>query len=466
MGFLGYTQEEQLTKLSLDTDAVDWGNGLPLDVLALVANLGGISDTLSMRGVNKCWQQGFELGVQNIKIHFNDRMLPAGGEVAVRFPGLTNLDLGEVRMSAKDWLKNMRGIASLNSLSLGQRFPPNDKHRISNSLATNLTRDALEHLRGLPLTCLNLNGCTTFGDVALEFFQGIPLRVLDLSRCQFLSKDGMGNLIGMPLSVLRLRECRGISPEGLDGLKGMPLSELDLTGSVSLLCDAGLDCLRGLPLTVLHLGLVGGDPWGWLGLQQGSSPLTDLGLENLQTMPLVTLTLRGLDGITDSGLENLKGMALTSLSICECSAITLGCMELFVGMPFTQLELRDFNDDISGQLRFLKEMPLTSLDLGGCDPVQYPAFEMAPGSLCDLKFLPLTHLGLAGEKNLTTADLADLSNVPLTSLDIGYCRNVSGAMLEETLRRLPSLKRLRLVGCGNVDADCLNRLWRVYQLWH
>lgn len=67
---------------------VDWEKGLPLDMLALVATLGGLHETNAMRGVCKTWQHGFESGVKSIKIKFGAKMLPSGGKAAQRFPAL------------------------------------------------------------------------------------------------------------------------------------------------------------------------------------------------------------------------------------------------------------------------------------------------------------------------------------------------------------------------------------------
>lgn len=78
---------------SAQVDGADWDKGLPSDVLAMVARAGGITEMKAMRGVSKQWQEGFELAVVSIKASLKTPSLPR--EVALRFPVLTSLDVGE-----------------------------------------------------------------------------------------------------------------------------------------------------------------------------------------------------------------------------------------------------------------------------------------------------------------------------------------------------------------------------------
>lgn len=60
--------------LNMGDLAVDWANGLPDDVLALVAKAGGLPDMKIMREVCTTWQSGFELGVKCIKLPEDSQM--------------------------------------------------------------------------------------------------------------------------------------------------------------------------------------------------------------------------------------------------------------------------------------------------------------------------------------------------------------------------------------------------------
>lgn len=102
-----------------DSLVVDWGEGLPPDVLALVAKAGGIQHLKSMRGVCKAWQQGFELGVTSIAIlKLYHPVLPPGLQAAQRFPELSLLKLGKSGTS-QEWLVTLSAFPKLRGLILG-----------------------------------------------------------------------------------------------------------------------------------------------------------------------------------------------------------------------------------------------------------------------------------------------------------------------------------------------------------
>lgn len=98
---------------------VGWSTGLPIDVLALVARAGGVSEMKRMRSVCKSWQEGFDLGVTGIGIcELQHPVLPSGVAAASRFPGLTQLDLG-CSAVGKDWLDHLGAFSKLEILTLG-----------------------------------------------------------------------------------------------------------------------------------------------------------------------------------------------------------------------------------------------------------------------------------------------------------------------------------------------------------
>lgn len=74
-------------------EEVNWGTGLPIDVLALVAR--GCSELRSMQLVNKTWKLGFDLSITTLKISRYRPAQPLGWEFADRFPCLTSLDISE-----------------------------------------------------------------------------------------------------------------------------------------------------------------------------------------------------------------------------------------------------------------------------------------------------------------------------------------------------------------------------------
>lgn len=133
----------------MDPSDVDWDKGLPEDVLALVANAGGIEEMKSMREVSKTWELGFELGVQAITIFgLEQPMLPPGLEAARRFPGLIKLDLGRSAAEiALPWLRNLRAFPKLRSLDLGQPCRYQDPFPDEKSLTLWLAGDATSVLQ-------------------------------------------------------------------------------------------------------------------------------------------------------------------------------------------------------------------------------------------------------------------------------------------------------------------------------
>lgn len=243
----------------LEENPVDWDKGLPPDVLALVAKAGGLEAMKQMRGVSSQWQEGFELGVNRIKVFLKGPLLPRGGKAALRFPMLSSLDLGD---SATDeaWLESLHAVCKLGSLVLGK-----DEELlwvdITKKLGGRLTDAGVQHLRGLALTNLHLGvfrGTDELTDVSLEALAGMPFTSLDLSWCSALTADGLQLLRDMPLRRLVLKECSTfLSEGGPEQLRGLPLTSLDLTRAgtedasedrCEVLSD-GFRALKGMPLT-------------------------------------------------------------------------------------------------------------------------------------------------------------------------------------------------------------------------
>lgn len=124
-----------------ESGSIDWDKGLPPDVLALVAQAGGIPEMKAMRRASKNWQGGYDLGVTGIRISsektpigFGDAsahprmMLEPEDEVGIygtRFPGLARLDVGDSSAN-ESWLRIFGAFPKLASLNLGnpRAFPP------------------------------------------------------------------------------------------------------------------------------------------------------------------------------------------------------------------------------------------------------------------------------------------------------------------------------------------------------
>ena len=103
----------------------------------------------------------------------------------------------------------------------------------------------------MPITQLNLCGCTQITDIGLGVLKGMPLTKLHLERCTEITDRGLKVLKGMLLTILNLERCKQITDVGLGVLKGMPLTQLYLGRSA--ITDVGLEALQDMPLTRLSL---------------------------------------------------------------------------------------------------------------------------------------------------------------------------------------------------------------------
>lgn len=426
---------------------------LPPDALVLVAHFVGIKEAKRMRGVCKGWQQGFELGVKHLRFHKKGQSPPppSPAEITRRFPGLISLDLGG---SAVDdaWLDD--AWPEDDSSDLASCTPPSTRNHDPNLLPllmesldlglnfqgpSHPCQSLLKPLGALPLTHLRLGGCLQLTDSSLKALKGLKLSVLDLT-------GGGDNL----------------TPVGLEHLRGMPLTELAMGGCNGLVCDAGMQCLRelGFPLNSLSLAFEHeGFPTGSLGLG-----LTDAGLEALQDLPLVSLSLRGCSGFTDGGLAFLADLPLTALSLSGCQGVR--------GVPGVK--------GARGR-RIWKIPTLTLLDvsftpgrpvLGGQlpRPPIPPSFFLDPveGVSRGLSTLSLNSCPWVNDRYLEYFDRL----TSLTSFDVGNCVNLTdiGARF---IMRMPFLVCLNIRGCPRVvtvECDpgceyCLQRWVSLTSAW-
>lgn len=352
---------------------VDWGNGLPPDALALLAKAGGVELMKAMLGVNKSWQQGFELGVSGVRVYPAGKLttptLPPGGKLAQRFPALECLDVAGSMSLDEAWLKDLKDFRKLHSLTLGT----SREFVVGIALAFRLTDAGLKYVQGLPLTHLDLRGCRGITDGGIDALKGLSLKLLDL------------------------RGCWEVSDEGLEVVKGMPLTHLALPGSSPRqgITAKGMEFLRGMPMEFLDLG--------------GCRKIEDAGLDALRGMPLKSLSLRGCERLTHEGLDVLSGMPLSHLDL-SFSGKVMVCDE---------------------GLRRLIGLPLTYLNL---EVGRRFAFDLSDGGLGALAGMPLRKLGLARNERISGAGFETLVGAPLTSLDIRYCNGIGKSGWESVLK--------------------------------
>lgn len=158
----------------------DWGEGLPVDLLALVA--GGRDDLKEMRSVRKTWQQGFESSVTVMRqrsygsgkidqdfIDFLEQGLPAlPSKFSERFPALTLLDLSHFPADEQS-LRNLAGLKHLRSLILGPEFFSTEGTdsglSVSEAEAGEWCPSGLTALAGLQLDHLSLRECSLVDQV-------------------------------------------------------------------------------------------------------------------------------------------------------------------------------------------------------------------------------------------------------------------------------------------------------------
>lgn len=389
-------------------EGVDWDNGLPADVLALVARAGGMEAMKHMRGVSRQWQEGFELGVKGIKVSPFGPPLPWEGEVAslVRFPAVNIVDLG-ISPADGACLKCIRAFPTLKSLVLGADWDLACTSIVEKCLASQLADSELQHLQGIPLTSLDLSFCVALTGEGLKHLQGMPLKHLSLCNCEKIVFGGqLKHLCGLPLTSLSLEGCydrcsderRLELSQELRVLRGMPLTDLSFRWG-GWLTNAGLDHLRGLPLTSLDLtstDVFEGDNaqnvidgmhilqrLPLLQLSLSSCGLKGVvGLEMLRGLKLVSLDLSYSHSLSDEGLSNLRCLPLTSLDLSHNSKLSDAGLKCLWGIPIAHLSLSNCVGFSSAGMEFLRDLPLKSLDLSSTK-ISDEGLGLAAGSAID-----------------------------------------------------------------------------------
>lgn len=408
----------------------DWDKGLPIELLADVASHSGGEPV--MRAVCKSWQQGFDTQAARIRLQSNSALRPLQplGPLSERFHSLTSLDIGSSQ-TAPSSLQLLRGNLKLSILVLGSRNPP--KWREPETLASQLADSDLQHLRGLPLSDLNLKGCTGLTEDGLGMLSELPLTRLHLARC--FKATELKFLDGLPL----LRDSSSpylfaATDAAVTRLASMPLTSLCLN---SVADQPFLAHLRGVPLT--HLGI------------RGAFPYHEGGVECLKEMPnLTSLNLSWTDhDFFDEALEELQGLSLKKLRIAHFCQMEGYALAYFSGSPLTELSLKGNFSLCDDGLEHLRGLPLAVLDLGGCTA-------LTMRGVAHLRGIPLTSLSLSGCKDLPNSALSFLQKLPLTHLSLNGCQKLTDTSLG-WLRKLP-LRVLDVRGCRLLTPEGIETL--------
>lgn len=317
----------------------------------------------------------------------------------------------------------------------------------------------LRALATIPLTTLNLSGCTDITD--LSPLKGMPLTQLDLTGLGGLSD--LGPLKETKTLVdLNLRNC--ISVLDLAPLAELPLKTLDLRGTrvVDLKPLASIKTLAVLDLgasLVRDLTPLAGKPLKWLNLDRskvnqlpGLAPLkgaplqflsfSETGVNDISPLAGAPLVTNLMDRTQVRDITVLKGMRLQHLSCFKTPVENVAPLE-----KMTSLRFLDLRESAITSIAPLAGMPLDILRLADTSIVDISPLQGAP-----LNF----ELDLSGTK---VASLDALRGAPLQFLNLSKTQIASVA----PLAGMP-LKVLRLDGLST-QPD-LNPLWDCQDLEH
>lgn len=392
---------------------VDWEKGLPLDILAIVAQSSSwqtLQGMQNMRVVCKYWQQGFEMAITRLRIgkrswHSGRNLIrpPTDGTFARRFPALTELDLGKCEMTEKQ-LVCLQGMTQLRSLVITDDVDEEEGYFYGIGVCSELTGTGLQHLRGVPLTSVDLFGCGELTDVGLRNLRRMPITTLNLRCCKRLTNAGLRYLEDkpMPLADLNLVNC-DFSDEGLKALRDLPLTSLKLRNNCRI-TDDGLRSLENLPLTKLDVSYLG---------------ITDRGLGFFRAMPLTDLCMSSCHEVCDAGLRVLLGLPIKFLDVSGCYRLTdSGLEHLGQLSDLSTLRLRYLVNLTEAGISSLKGAPLTDLNL--------KSSRVSGDVLLHLKgFSQLKCLSLNGWDTIKDEDLENIANLPLERLDISGCKHIT-----------------------------------------
>ena len=105
---------------------------------------------------------------------------------------------------------------------------PNLTHLFINSPI--IKDNALEHLKGMPLTSVDFSRCSILTNNALEHLKDMPLTCVNFSGWWKLTDKALEHLKDMPLTSVNFSGCWKLTDKALEHLKDMPLTSVNFSG--------------------------------------------------------------------------------------------------------------------------------------------------------------------------------------------------------------------------------------------
>jgi hypothetical protein len=290
---------------------------------------------------------------------------------------------------------------------------------------------------------LGLHGCVMDAATRTSLCASAPrLRALDLSKGSRVTAELLSQLVPcMPfLEELNLRDCSFIEDKALEHvskLRGLRWLDIGNCGEITnrgLLHLAALSQLQELCIN-------------------SCSSIGDAGLAHLANLPLTALDIGDCPEITHAGLVHLSKMPLVSLHLWGCLLDnplpgTAHGLSYLSDLKLQKLDLAYMGGDtFNDALVHLQAMPIQRLRLDG-------TAVLSDAGLAHLAKLPLKTLSLLGCKNITT--LVPLAGMPLVSLNLSLCRELR----DEELQHLASLHQLASLHLD--DNDWLSHVGLTY----
>ncbi len=356
---------------------------------------------------------------------------------------------------------------------------------------------SLKALTGIPLTTLNLSGCTDITD--LSVLKGMPLTRLELVGLAGLTDLGPLKE-NKTLTELNLQNC--VSVLDLGPLADLPLKRLDLRGTrVTDLKPLG-SCkqLAALDLgasQAREIGPLAGKPLKWLNLENSrvlslaslkGAPLqflsiNDTKINDISALAGAPLVTNLMDKTQVRDINALKGMRLQHLSCYKTPVEKVTPLE-----KMTSLRYLDLRESEITSIAPLAGMPLDILKLADTAIADISPLQGAPlnieldlsgtkvTSLDALRGAPLQYLNLSKTQ---IASVAPLANMPLKVLRLDglptqpdlnplwECQDLEQLSIPfpspsvVALRQLPKMKRIGY----NVPLDLWERVTTPQAFW-
>ena len=313
-----------------------------------------------------------------------------------KFTALELVDLSGHRILQGPELKALRGLKQLHELRLAS----------VNMLGDRGMKEVLELKR---LRVLDLGFCRSLTAAGVKILSEHPtLESLCVDGIQ-ITDETLADLKALPLVALRIRGTRGVTDEGMSSVAAMGgLRHLDLRGCYSL-TDAGLARISGLAdLEVLRLMATKGITDATLSIAAGLKQLrtleishmqlTDTGLAHLAGHErLESLYLRAT-GVSDRGFVHLaKCPRLRSLVLSACEGVTDPGLEDLASLPLVVLDLGETTVSDEGLAALAGLEQLRELSLAKSEHIDGTGLG-ALASLASLRRLDLSDASLVADE--------------------------------------------------------------------